>query len=95
VHTSASYVPQVGDAVVYDYSDGSASHVGLVTGVNSDGSITTDNGDFGGDSGSETYFSETSTVEQISVSATQKYVGDTPSGIGMTISAYVTPSGLS
>jgi hypothetical protein len=95
VHTSSSYVPQVGDAVVYDYSGGVANHVGLVTGVNSDGSITTDNGDFGGDSGSEAYFSETSTVEQIGVAAAQKYVGDTPGGIGMTISAYVTPSGLS
>jgi uncharacterized protein with FMN-binding domain len=95
VHTSSSYVPQVGDAVVYDYSGGVADHVGLVTGVNADGSITTDNGDFGGDSGSEAYFSETSTVEQIGVASAQKYVGDTPSGIGMTISAYVTPSGLS
>jgi hypothetical protein len=70
--------------------------VGLVTAVNSDGSITTDNGDFGGVSGDgESHFAETSTVEQIGVSAAQKYVGDTPSGIGMTISAFVTSSGLS
>jgi hypothetical protein len=96
VHTSSSYAPQVGDAVVYDYSGGSADHVGLVTRVDSDGSIVTDNGDFGGVSGvSEAYFSETSTVEQITVAASQKYVGDVPGGIGMTISAYVTPSGLS
>jgi CHAP domain len=97
VHTSGSYAPQVGDAVVYDYNGaGVADHVGLVTAVNSDGSITTDNGDFGGVSGDgEAHFAETSTVEQINVSSAQKYVGDTPSGIGMTISGYVTPSGLS
>ena len=82
-------------SVVYDYSGGSANHVGLVTAVNSDGSITTDNGDFGGVSGiSEAEFSVTSTVEQVNVSAAQKYVGDVPGSIGMTISAYVTPSGL-
>ena len=97
VHTSSSYAPQVGDAVVYDYNGaGVADHVGLVTGVNSDGSITTANGDFGGVSGvSEAYFSETSTVLAETISAAQKQVGDVPSSIGMTISAYVTPSGLS
>ncbi len=95
VHTSASYAPQVGDAVVYDYSGGVADHVGLVTGVNSDGSITTANGDFGGTSGvSEAYFSETSTVKAVTISASQKHVGNVPSGVGMTISAFVTPAGL-
>jgi hypothetical protein len=97
VHTSSSYAPQVGDAIVYDYvaSTGRAQHVGLVTAVNSDGSLTTDNGDFGGNqSGTEAYFAETSTVEQLTVAASQKYVGDTPGSIGMTISAVVTPSGL-
>jgi cell wall-associated NlpC family hydrolase len=96
VHTSSTYVPQVGDAVVYDYNGaGVADHVGLVTGVNSDGSITTANGDFGGESGTEAHFSETSTVLAETISAAQKQVGDVPSTIGMTISAYVTPSGLS
>jgi hypothetical protein len=96
VHTSSSYAPQVGDAVVYDYNgDGYAQHVGIVTAVNSDGSIQTANGDFGGNSsGSESEFAETSTVESIAISASQKYVGDAPTGIYMTISAFVTPGGL-
>jgi hypothetical protein len=95
VHTATSYQPQVGDAVVYNYSGGTASHVGIVTAVNSDGSIVTDNGDFGGTSSVESTFAEQSTVEQVTISAGQTAVGDTPSSIGMTISAYVTPAGLS
>jgi uncharacterized protein with FMN-binding domain len=96
VHTSPSYAPQVGDVAVYDYSDGVAQHNGIVVAVNSDGSITTDNGDWGGNlNGDEAEFAQTSTVVQVGIAAGQKYVGDTPSGIGDTISAWVTPSGLS
>ena len=97
VHTAKTYAPQVGDAIVYDYNGaGAADHVGLVTAVNSDGSITTVNGDFGGVSGEgESTFAETSTVESVNVSASQKYVGDVPSSVGMTITDFVTPSGLS
>ncbi|MBR7833010.1 CHAP domain-containing protein [Actinospica durhamensis] len=99
LESSSSYAPQVGDAVVYNYGidgngPGVASHVGLVTGVNADGSITTANGDFGGGSGGETAFAVTSTVQTATISASQKYVGNTPSSVGMTISYYVTPSGL-
>jgi CHAP domain len=95
VHTSSSYAPQVGDVLVYDYSGGVASHDGLVVAVNSNGSITTDNGDFGGVSNEgEAEFAQTSSVMQVTIASTQKYVGDTPTGIGMTISAAVTPSGL-
>jgi hypothetical protein len=95
VHTSASYAPQVGDVLVYNYSGGVASHDGLVVAVNSDGSITTDNGDFGGVlNEGEAEFAQTSSVMQVGIASGQKYVGDTPSGIGMTISAVVTPSGL-
>lgn len=43
---------------------------------------------------SEAYFAETSTVMSVTISASQKYVGDVPSGVGMTISAFVTPAGL-
>lgn len=102
LHTSASYRPQVGDAVVYDVvvpaggSYGSrADHVGLVTAVNPDGSIETANGDFGGVSGSgEAYFAETSTVKAATIAADQVPVGSTPVDVGMTISGYVTPVGL-
>ena len=103
LHTSTSYVPQVGDAVVYNYvGNGSASHVGLVTAVNSDGSVQTANGDFGGATfmpnsqtpSTQAYFSETSTVVMATLGASERSVGSTPSSTGMTISAYITPIGL-
>ena len=102
LHTATSYRPQVGDAVVYDVVvpagktyGRTADHVGIVTAVNPDGSIQTVNGDFGGTSGSgEAYFSETSTVQLATIAATQVPVGSTPSTVGMTISAYITPAGL-
>jgi hypothetical protein len=103
LHTSSSYRPQLGDAVIYDvevpsgetYGD-YADHVGLVTAVNSDGSIQTLNGDFGGVSGNgEAYFAETSTVVVKTIAAGEVAVGSTPSNVGMTISAYASPAGLS
>jgi MYXO-CTERM domain-containing protein len=95
LHTSSSYVPRVGDAIVFNYAGGGrADHVGLVGAVNSDGSIQTVNGDFSGQSGSMAWFAETSHVEEVRVVASQRGVGSTPSSIGMTISAYVTPAGL-
>jgi hypothetical protein len=99
LHTSATYQPQVGDAVVYNMGiNGNpptvASHVGLVTSVNSDGSIGTANGDFGGTSTDESTFAEQSTVVADTISASQVAVGSTPTAIGMTISGYVTPVGL-
>ncbi|WP_034265042.1 CHAP domain-containing protein [Actinospica robiniae] len=103
LHTDPSYRPRVGDAVVYDVVVPSgkthgtfADHVGLVTALNSDGSIETVNGDFGGVSGNgEAYFSETSTVQVKDIAAGQVPVGSAPSNIGMTISGYSSPSGLS
>jgi CHAP domain len=97
VHSSSSYAPQVGDVAVYGYSGGEAEHNGIVVAVNSDGSIVTDNGDWGGAPGdvSEAEFAQTSSVIQVDIAADQKYVGDTPSGIEDTISYWVTPSGLS
>lgn len=48
LHTDPNYVPQIGDAVVYDYNgNGWASHVGLVDTVYSNGTIRTTNGNFG------------------------------------------------
>jgi hypothetical protein len=96
LHTSSSYVPQAGDAVVYDYQgSGVADHVGLVTAVNSDGSVQTANGDWGGSSGvSQAYFAETSSVVTVTLAPSERSVGSVPSGIGMTISGYITPVGL-
>jgi hypothetical protein len=102
LHTGTSYQPRVGDAVVYDVTVPSgrthgtfADHVGIVTAVNSDGSIQTVNGDFGGVSGySQAYFAETSTVEVKEIAAGDVAVGSSPSNIGMTISGYASPAGL-
>lgn len=95
VHTSSSYVPQVGDAVVYNYDGVSrADHVGVVTAVNLDGSVQTANGDFNGQGTEEVHFAETSTVVIATLAASQRSVGSVPSNIGMQISAYVTPRGM-
>jgi hypothetical protein len=95
LHTSSTYVPQVGDAVVYDYQGGGyADHVGIVTAVNSDGTVDTANGDFGGQSGgTQSQFARTSSVVSDRLAAASSRVGAEPSNIGMTISAYVSPSG--
>jgi hypothetical protein len=96
VHSSASYQPQVGDAVVFDYETdgngpGAADHVALVSSIsyNPDGSIaslTYMNGNWGGQVGPQ-------------VETGNFLVGqDPPNEIGengqMTISYYVSPSGL-
>ena len=91
VHTDPSYVPQVGDAVVFNYDGGSyADHVGLVGAVNADGSVVIVNGDFGG-RGSGAAFARTSLVKSVTVRASSRSVGSTPGRIGMTITDYVTP----
>lgn len=102
LHTDPAYRPQVGDAVIYNVvlKPGSsygayADHVGLVTAVGPDGSIQTVNGDFGGVSGyGEAYFARTSTVVLKTIVADQVAVGSSPANVGMTISGYSTPLGL-
>lgn len=97
LHTSASYVPQPGDAVVYDYDGKSyADHVAIVTAINSDGSVVTANGDWnGGASSSEVVFATNSSVVSVTIPASQRAVGTIPStvdpGAHYRISAYVTP----
>ncbi|MFG2235830.1 FG-GAP-like repeat-containing protein [Streptomyces sp. NPDC048723] len=81
LHTSSSYQPQVGDAVVFEYANGWAQHVAMVTAVYAGGSIMTTHGNW------------SDKVADVAVSASQKQVGDTPSSIGQRISAYVTPLG--
>jgi cell wall-associated NlpC family hydrolase len=50
LHTDSGYVPQAGDAVVFNYhGGGDADHVGLVTRVGGDGVIQVINGNFGSD----------------------------------------------
>ncbi|WP_344447137.1 CHAP domain-containing protein, partial [Kitasatospora nipponensis] len=89
VHSDSGYRPQPGDAAVFG-----SSHVGIVTAVNSDGSIQLTNGDFGGTSGQgEATFAKTSRVVNESVSSGQVPVGSYQNNMGMTVTAYVTPSG--
>jgi hypothetical protein len=85
--------PAVGDAVVFDYhGGGSADHVAIVVEVNSDGSIETVSGDWGGDNGSEAEFASTSHVV-LNTPAYPGVLGSAPGIMGMTISAFVAPAG--
>jgi CHAP domain len=95
LHTSASYQPHPGDAVVYDYDGHSyADHVGMVTAINTDGTITTVNGDWNGVFGyGEATFAKTSKVDTTILKSNEIAVGSKPSSMdGMTISAYVSPA---
>lgn len=85
-----SNVPQVGDAVVYDYSDGYAQHVAIVSQVNPNGTIESISGDWGGDSGSESRFASTSSAV-VNTPPYPSAVGSSSSVTGMTISGYVAP----
>jgi hypothetical protein len=97
LHTSSSYVPEPGDAIVYDYSGGGvADHVAIVTAVNADGSVATANGDWNGvlHEGNQV-FSDTSEVASATIPADQRTVGSVPSTVdpedGYTISGYISP----
>ena len=93
LHTSSSYVPQPGDAVVYNYAGGgSADHVGIVTSVDSSGDVITANGDWNGISGgSQSTFARSSSVVKVTIPASERASGDYVGAAGMTISGYVTP----
>jgi len=93
LHTSSSYVPQPGDAVVYDYAGGGvADHVGIVTSVDSSGNVVTANGDWNGISNSsESTFARSSGVVSVTIPASERASGDYVGAAGMTISGYITP----
>ncbi|MFD9127300.1 CHAP domain-containing protein [Kitasatospora sp. NPDC059571] len=99
LHTAAGYAPQPGDAVVYGSTlDGAIHHVGIVTAVNADGSVTTANGDWGGDPNATTMagFAVTSRVASLTLPAGQTAVGSVPSTVdpadGYVIEGYTTPA---
>lgn len=93
-HGTLSNSPSPGAAVVFDYGGGGyADHVAIVTRVNADGSIETASGDWNGQSGSEAYFSSTSSVV-LNAPAYGSAVGSTPGIIGMTISGFIRPDGV-
>ncbi|HEY5240486.1 MAG TPA: CHAP domain-containing protein [Polyangiaceae bacterium] len=86
--------PAVGDAVVFDYQGGGvADHVAIVTQVNADGTIESVSGDWNGQSGTEAQFSSTSHVV-LNSPAYADTVGSSPSVMGMTISGFISPVGL-
>ncbi|MET8761019.1 CHAP domain-containing protein [Lentzea sp. NPDC004782] len=83
LHTDASYVPQVGDAVVFNYyGAGRADHVSLVDAVNSNGTIRTINGNFG----------DSPTTSSVQFATGGGRVGQ--SVAGQTISAFISPVGV-
>ncbi len=87
------YPPSVGDAVVFDYSgDGIANHVAIVVQVNSDDSIETVSGDWGGEGATEAAFSSSSAVVE-NTPAYASTVGTVPEIMGMTISGFISPVG--
>jgi hypothetical protein len=86
--------PAVGDAVVFDYAGGGvADHVAIVTQVNSNGTIESVSGDWNGQSGTEAQFSSTSHVV-LNSPAYAGTVGTAPGVMGMTISGFISPVGL-
>ncbi len=94
-HGTLSNTPQLGSAVVFDYQgNGVADHVAIVTQVNSDGTIETVSGDWNGENGTEAQFASTSSVV-LNTPAYASTVGTAPSVMGMTISGYIAPVGLS
>ena len=94
-HGTLSSTPTVGAAVVFDSDGGGyADHVAIGTRENGDGSIEPASGDWNGQSGSEAYFSSTSHVV-LNAPAYDSSVGSEPGVIGMTISGYITPAGVS
>ncbi|MDH6110579.1 hypothetical protein P3T36_006167 [Kitasatospora sp. MAP12-15] len=98
-HTATSYSPQPGDAVEYaSTKDSAIHHVGLVTAVNPDGSITTANGDWNGTPGDNVpmaTYAVSSSVVSLTIAASEKAVGDAPSTVdpadGYYIVGYTTP----
>jgi MYXO-CTERM domain-containing protein len=93
-NSTLSSSPAVGDAVVFDYQGGGvADHVALVTQVNSDGTIETVSGDWGGTGSTEAAFASTSKVV-LNSPAYASTDGSSPAIMGMTISGFVAPVGL-
>jgi hypothetical protein len=86
--------PSVGDAAVFNYAGGGvADHVAIVTQVNSDGTIETASGDWDGTGSSEAAFSSSSHVV-LNSPAYAGTVGTSPGIMGMTVSAFISPAGL-
>jgi surface antigen len=94
-HSTLSDTPSVGDAVVFNYAGGGvADHVAIVSQVNPDGTIETVSGDWNGTGSSEAAFSSSSHVV-LNSPAYPGTVGTSPGIMGMKISAFISPAGIS
>ncbi len=83
--------PALGDAVVFHPSGETVvHHVAIVTQVNSDGTIETVSGDWGGTGSTEAGFASTSSVV-LNSPAYASTVGTSPSIMDMTIVGFVSP----
>jgi hypothetical protein len=92
-HGTLHSTPRLGDAVVFNYKgNGYADHVAIVTKVNSNGTIESVSGDWGGESGSEAHFSSTSRAD-LNGPAYWHGVGSVPGIMGMRISGFISPAG--
>jgi hypothetical protein len=92
-HGTLHSSPRIGDAVVFNYKGGGyADHVAIVVRVNSNNTIETVSGDWGGHSGSEAEFSITSRAD-LNAPAYPGVVGSYPGIMGMRISGFISPAG--
>jgi hypothetical protein len=83
LHTDPAYRPQVEDVVVYDSP---ADYVAIVTKINSDGSLQTTGGDWGGQGPGN------SVVSNVAIGVSEVSVGSQPAAMAQkTIAGYVTP----
>jgi hypothetical protein len=90
-HGTLHQTPSLGDAIVFNYQGGGyADHVAIVTTVNSNGTIETVSGDWGGQSGTEAQFASTSHVV-LNTPAYSGTDGSYASEMGYTISGYISP----
>ena len=89
-HGTFSGTPHVGDAVVFRNSKG-VHHVAIVTQVNSNGTIESGSGDWGGSHGSEAHFATTSSVK-----LNPTYAGKIGTKMGtMSVAGFISPYGMS
>jgi len=89
-----SKTPAIGDAVVFGSPTyGPDQHVAIVSQVNSNGTIETISGDWGGDPGDEATFASTSNVD-VNAPAYDSAVGSTSAIMGYYIQGYAAPVGV-
>ena len=89
-----SDTPELGDAAVFSETNSASNihHVAIVTGINSNGTVVVENGDYGGQSGTEAQFASTSHVTRATINST---VGTYTSSEGQYLVKYIRPVGVS